>query len=99
MGSLIASNGIIINDRNARRILDSGLDFLKDDENINSQPFMRWRERFLYVMEGVNKASARNGAVKGSYLNVTAATMEEMYERAAFAKAVGSVIFIELLLA
>jgi ribulose-bisphosphate carboxylase large chain len=46
---------------------------------------MRWRERFLYVMEG-NKAAAKTGAVKGSYLNVTAATMEEMYERAEFAK-------------
>ena len=35
-----------------------GLDFTKDDENINSQPFMRWRDRFLYCMEGVNKAMA-----------------------------------------
>jgi ribulose-bisphosphate carboxylase large chain len=74
--------------------LRGGLDFLKDDENINSQPFMRWRERFLYVMEGVNKAGAKTGCVKGSYLNVTAATMEEMYERAAFAKEVGSVIIM-----
>jgi ribulose-bisphosphate carboxylase large chain len=74
--------------------LRGGLDFLKDDENINSQPFMRWRERFLYVMEGVNKAGAKTGAVKGSYLNVTAATMEDMYERAAFAKEVGSVIIM-----
>jgi ribulose-bisphosphate carboxylase large chain len=50
---------------------------------------MRWRERFLYCMEGINKASAaKTGSVKGSYLNVTAATMEEMYERAEFAKAV-----------
>jgi ribulose-bisphosphate carboxylase large chain len=74
--------------------LKGGLDFLKDDENINSQPFMRWRERFLYVMEGINKAAAKTGAVKGSYLNVTAATMDEMYERAAFAKEVGSVIIM-----
>jgi ribulose-bisphosphate carboxylase large chain len=74
--------------------LKGGLDFLKDDENINSQPFMRWRERFLYVMEGVNKAAARSGSVKGSYLNVTAATMEEMYARAEFAKQVGSVIIM-----
>jgi len=74
--------------------LRGGLDFLKDDENINSQPFMRWRERFLYVMEGVNKAGAKTGCVKGSYLNVTAATMEEMYERAEFAKEVGSVIIM-----
>jgi len=74
--------------------LKGGLDFLKDDENINSQPFMRWRERFLYVMEGVNKAAAKTGAVKGSYLNVTAATMEDMYERAEFAKSLGSVIIM-----
>jgi len=74
--------------------LKGGLDFLKDDENINSQPFMRWRERFLYVMEGINKAAAKAGAVKGSYLNVTAATMDEMYERAAFAKELGSIIIM-----
>jgi ribulose-bisphosphate carboxylase large chain len=74
--------------------LRGGLDFLKDDENINSQPFMRWRERYLYVIEGVNKAAAKTGTVKGSYLNVTAATMEDMYERAAFAKEVGSVIIM-----
>ncbi|MBE2241035.1 MAG: ribulose-bisphosphate carboxylase large subunit, partial [Caldilineaceae bacterium] len=36
--------------------LRGGLDFTKDDENINSQPFMRWRDRFLYCMEGVNRA-------------------------------------------
>jgi ribulose-bisphosphate carboxylase large chain len=72
--------------------LAGGLDFLKDDENINSQPFMRWRERFLYVMEGINRAAAKCGAVKGSYLNVTAATMEEMYERANYAKEIGTII-------
>ena len=72
--------------------LKGGLDFLKDDENINSQPFMRWRERFLYVMEGINKAVAKTGQVKGSYLNVTASTMEDMYERAEYAKQIGSVI-------
>ena len=27
--------------------LRGGLDFTKDDENINSQPFMRWRDRYL----------------------------------------------------
>ena len=74
--------------------LRGGLDFLKDDENINSQPFMRWRERYLYVMEGINRAAAKTGAVKGSYLNVTAATMEDMYERAEFAREVGSVIIM-----
>src|SRR5512134_4031410 len=74
--------------------LKGGLDFMKDDENINSQPFMHWRDRFLYVIDAVNKASAATGEVKGSYLNVTAATMEDMYERAEFAHELGSVIIM-----
>ncbi len=72
--------------------LKGGLDFTKDDENINSQPFMHWRDRYLYCMEAVNKAQAETGEVKGTYLNVTAGTMEDMYERADFAKSLGSVI-------
>jgi ribulose-bisphosphate carboxylase large chain len=72
--------------------LKGGLDFTKDDENINSQAFMHWRERFLYCMEAVNKAQAETGEVKGTYLNITAGTMEEMYKRAEFAKELGSVI-------
>jgi len=74
--------------------LRGGLDFTKDDENINSQPFMRWRDRYLFAMEGVMRASASSGEVKGHYMNVTAATMEEMYERAEFAKEIGSIIIM-----
>ncbi|GMQ77085.1 MAG: form I ribulose bisphosphate carboxylase large subunit [Gammaproteobacteria bacterium] len=72
--------------------LKGGLDFTKDDENINSQPFMHWRDRFLYCMEAVNRAQAMTGEIKGTYLNVTAGTMEQMYERAEFAKELGSVV-------
>jgi ribulose-bisphosphate carboxylase large chain len=72
--------------------LVGGLDFTKDDENINSQPFMRWRDRYLYAIEGVNKAAAGSGEIKGHYMNVTAGTMEDMYERAEFAKEIGSII-------
>jgi len=74
--------------------LRGGLDFTKDDENINSQPFMRWRDRFGYVMEGVSRAEAATGEIKGSYMNVTAGTMEEMYERAEYAKELGSIIIM-----
>ena len=74
--------------------LRGGLDFTKDDENINSQPFMRWRDRFVHSMEAVERASAVTGEVKGHYMNVTAATMEEMYERAEFAKELGSIIIM-----
>ena len=72
--------------------LRGGLDFTKDDENINSQPFMRWRDRYLFAIEAVMRASAATGEVKGHYMNVTAASMEEMYERAEFARDIGSVI-------
>ena len=74
--------------------LKGGLDFMKDDENINSQPFMHWRDRFLYCMEAVNRAAAATGEVKGHYLNVTAGTMEEMFERAEFARSLGSLIIM-----
>merc|ERR1719159_2292113 len=72
--------------------LKGGLDFLKDDENINSQPFMRYRERFLYCIEGINRAAAATGEVKGSYLNMTAGNNDEMITRGEFAKELGSVI-------
>jgi len=79
--------------------LKGGLDFVKDDENINSQPFMHWRDRFLYVMEAVNRAQAMTGEVKGHYLNITAGTMEEMYRRAEFAKELGScIVMIDLII-
>ncbi|PSO46349.1 MAG: ribulose-bisphosphate carboxylase large subunit [Actinobacteria bacterium QS_5_72_10] len=74
--------------------LKGGLDFTKDDENINSQPFMRWRDRYLHAMEAVNKAMEKTGEIKGHYLNVTAPTMEEMYKRAEFAKELGTVIIM-----
>jgi ribulose-bisphosphate carboxylase large chain len=66
--------------------LRGGLDFTKDDENVNSQPFMRWRDRFEFVAEAIRKAEAETGERKGHYLNVTAPTPEEMYKRAEFAK-------------
>lgn len=79
--------------------LKGGLDFMKDDENINSQPFMHWRDRFLYCMEAVNHAQAVTGEVKGHYLNITAGTMEEMYRRAEFAKELGSaIVMVDLII-
>ncbi|HXF57196.1 MAG TPA: form I ribulose bisphosphate carboxylase large subunit [Actinomycetota bacterium] len=74
--------------------LRGGLDFTKDDENMNSQPFNRWRDRYLYCMEAVHRAMEETGEIKGHYLNVTAATMEDIYERAEFAKELGSIIIM-----
>ena len=74
--------------------LRGGLDFTKDDENVNSQNFLRWRERFDFIMEAIEKAQAETGERKGHYLNVTAPTPEEMYKRAEYAKEQGAPIIM-----
>nr|prf carboxylase/oxygenase,RBP [Synechococcus elongatus PCC 6301] len=74
--------------------LRGGLDFTKDDENINSQPFQRWRDRFLFVADAIHKSQAETGEIKGHYLNVTAPTCEEMMKRAEFAKELGMPIIM-----
>ncbi|CAH1431651.1 unnamed protein product [Lactuca virosa] len=62
---------------------------LKDDENVNSQPFMRWRDRFLFCAETIFKSQAETGEIKGHYLNATAGTCGEMMKRAIFARELG----------
>jgi len=74
--------------------LRGGLDFTKDDENVNSQPFMRWRQRFEFVAEAIHKAEAETGERKGHYLNVTAPTSDEMMRRAEYAKSLGTPIIM-----
>ena len=69
--------------------LRGGLDFTKDDENVNSQPFIRWRDRFLFVAEAIYKSQQETNEIKGHYLNATAGTCEEMMKRAQFAKELG----------
>ena len=56
--------------------------FYKDDENVNSQPFMCWRDHFVFCAEAIYKAQAVTGEIKGHYLNATAGTCEEMIKRA-----------------
>ncbi|MBZ4022679.1 ribulose-bisphosphate carboxylase large subunit [Rhodobacter sp. TJ_12] len=74
--------------------LRGGLDFTKDDENVNSQPFMRWRDRFLFCQEAISKSEAETGERKGHYMNVTAPTVEDMFRRAEFAKELGTPIIM-----
>jgi len=52
--------------------LRGGLDFTKDDENVNSQSFMCRRDRFLLCVEAIYKAQAEIGKIKKHYLNATA---------------------------
>jgi ribulose-bisphosphate carboxylase large chain len=69
--------------------LHGGLDFTKDDENVNSQPFMCWRDHFVFCAEAIYKAQAETGEIKGHYLNATVGTCEEMMKRAVFARELG----------
>ena len=41
--------------------LRRGLDFTKNDENVNSQPFMCWRDRIIFCAETHYKAQAETG--------------------------------------
>ncbi|KAJ8432046.1 hypothetical protein Cgig2_001970 [Carnegiea gigantea] len=66
-----------------------GLDFTKDDENVNSQPFMHWRDRFLFCTKAIYKAQAQTDEIKGHNLNATACTYEEMIKRVVFARELG----------
>ncbi|KAM0020434.1 Ribulose bisphosphate carboxylase large chain [Helianthus debilis subsp. tardiflorus] len=66
--------------------MSGSLDFTKDDENVKSQPFMRWRDRFLFCGEAIYKAQAQTGEIKWHYLNATAGNYEEMIKRIVFAR-------------
>ncbi|CAN1338652.1 Ribulose bisphosphate carboxylase large chain [Linum perenne] len=61
-------------DRAVYECLRGGLDSTKDDQKVNSQPFMRWRDRFLFCVEAIYKSQAETG------------TCEEMIKRAVFAR-------------
>jgi len=58
-----------------------GLDTTKDDENVNSQPFNRWRDRLFFVAEAVHRAEADTGLRKAHFFNVTAGSCEDSLER------------------
>jgi len=70
--------------------LVGGLDTTKDDENMNSQPFNRWRDRFLYGIDAVKRAEAETGEAKGHFFNVTAYSTEEALERLEYIASQGS---------
>ncbi|KAI3737997.1 hypothetical protein L2E82_28015 [Cichorium intybus] len=63
--------------RDIYECLRGGLDFTKDDENVNSQPFICWRDRFLFCVEAISKSQAETGEIKGNYLNSTAESVKQ----------------------
>jgi ribulose-bisphosphate carboxylase large chain len=70
--------------------LVGGLDTTKDDENMNSQPFSRWQDRFMYAQEAVTNAEAETGELKGHWHNVTAGSTSEGIRRLEYAASQGA---------
>ncbi|PHT34486.1 Ribulose bisphosphate carboxylase large chain [Capsicum baccatum] len=61
--------------------LHGRLDFTKDNENVNSQLFMHWRDCFLFCTEALFKAQTETSEIKGHYMNATAAKALRMSGR------------------
>jgi len=59
-----------------------GIDTIKDDENLNSQPWSPFDERVARTLELVRRAEAETGERKGYWANVTAGNTGEMLRRA-----------------
>jgi ribulose-bisphosphate carboxylase large chain len=70
--------------------LEGGLDTTKDDENMNSQPFSRWRDRFMYAQEAVENAMAKTREFKGHWHNVTAGSTSESLQRLEYVHSLGA---------
>jgi ribulose-bisphosphate carboxylase large chain len=60
----------------AYEILSGGIDLLKDDENLSSQNFIRFRDRLNSVIKVIDKVEKETGEQKGYLINVTAETNE-----------------------
>jgi len=61
--------------------LAGGIDLIKDDENLTSQPFIRFEKRLKGVMKAIEKAEKESGEKKSYLVNITAET-REMIKRA-----------------
>ena len=65
--------------------LKGGVDISCDPTLLHHVPSNRWRDRFRYTADAVADAQDHSGEVKFHVANVTAPTLEDMLERAAYA--------------
>ncbi len=66
--------------------LSGGVDMTCDPTLMHSMPNSYWRERFRYVAEAAHSATEDTNETKTHVMNVSAGTVEQILERAAFAK-------------
>lgn len=72
--------------RAAFEALIGGVDITVDPALLHSIPSNPWRERFRFVAEAAAAASRETNEFKTHAVNITAPTMEDMLERATWAK-------------
>ena len=74
-----------------------GIDLLKDDENLTSQPFNKFKERVEQCFTFRDKAEKETGERKGYLINVTAETNEMVRRAKAVARAGGEHVMVDIL--
>lgn len=74
-----------------------GIDLLKDDENLTSQPFNKFTERVRECFRLRDKAEKETGECKSYLINVTAETDEMLRRAKAVAKAGGEYVMVDIL--
>ena len=74
-----------------------GVDLLKDDENLTSQPFNKFKERVNECFRLRDKAEKETGERKSYLINVTAETGEMIKRARTVAKAGGEYVMIDIL--
>ena len=74
-----------------------GIDLLKDDENLTSQPFNKFQERVTECFRLRNKAERETGERKSYLINITAETDEMLRRAKAVARAGGEYVMVDIL--
>lgn len=74
-----------------------GIDLLKDDENLTSQPFNKFQERVNECFRLRAKAENQTGERKSYLINVTAETKEMLRRAKAVTRAGGEYIMVDIL--
>ncbi len=74
-----------------------GIDLLKDDENLTSQPFNKFTERVRECFRLRDKAEKETGERKSYLINVTAETNEMLRRAKVVARAGGEYVMVDIL--
>lgn len=76
-----------------------GLDLLKDDENLTSQPFNKFQDRVTECFRLRDHAEKETGERKSYLINITAETSEMLRRAKAVARAGGEYVMVDILTA